>query len=127
MIEAGPDTSDAEQAATTQQLKNHGRSATSLEKVDAKPGSLTPMPVKKAKQTRWQFGIRSRNPPLDAMYCIYRALQRLGAEWERPPTVRQSNQRNGEGVMIVPEVRHSTTTIALTMCRAPADLKLRYR
>ncbi len=50
------------------------------------------MPLKKPKQTRWQFGIRSRNPPLDAMYCIYRALQRLGAEWEDQAKVRRSRQ-----------------------------------
>ena len=37
--------------------------------------------VKKPKPTRWQFGIRSRNPPLEAVSCIYRALKKLGAEW----------------------------------------------
>lgn len=37
--------------------------------------------MKKPKPTRWQFGIRSRNPPLEAVSCIYRALKKLGAEW----------------------------------------------
>ena len=66
----------------TPKLKLQSKSQINLEKADQKPEGLTPMPVKKPRQTRWQFGIRSRNPPLDAMYCIYRALQRLGAEWE---------------------------------------------
>jgi carbon catabolite-derepressing protein kinase len=42
---------------------------------------MTPVPQKKAKPTKWQFGIRSRNQPLEAIGCIYRALQKLGAEW----------------------------------------------
>lgn len=36
---------------------------------------------RRQKQTKWQFGIRSRNAPLEAVDCIYRALKRLGAEW----------------------------------------------
>ncbi|CAZ81571.1 unnamed protein product [Tuber melanosporum] len=49
---------------------------------------LTPLPpghaqqAKRQRQTRWQFGIRSRNSPLEAVGCIYRALRKLGAEWE---------------------------------------------
>jgi len=49
---------------------------------------LTPLPpghaqqAKRPRQTRWQFGIRSRNSPLEAVGCIYRALRKLGAEWE---------------------------------------------
>ena len=42
---------------------------------------MTPVPQKKTKPTKWQFGIRSRNQPLEAIGCIYRALQKLGAEW----------------------------------------------
>ncbi|KAL7272557.1 Protein kinase [Rhizina undulata] len=47
--------------------------------------ALTPITqsreAKRPKQTRWQFGIRSRNAPLEAVGCIYRALKKLGAEW----------------------------------------------
>ncbi|RPA87989.1 Pkinase-domain-containing protein [Ascobolus immersus RN42] len=55
-----------------------------------KPAPLTPLPPpvappqpnsRKPKPTRWQFGIRSRNLPLEAIACIYKALKRLGAEW----------------------------------------------
>ena len=77
----------------TPKLKLQSRSQINLEKADQKPEGLTPMPAKKPRQTRWQFGIRSRNPPLDAMYCIYRALQRLGAEWEDAA----KQQRSSEG------------------------------
>ncbi|TGZ85556.1 Pkinase-domain-containing protein [Ascodesmis nigricans] len=38
----------------------------------------------RVKATRWQFGIRSRNPPYQAIGCIYRALKKLGAEWTEP-------------------------------------------
>lgn len=39
---------------------------------------------KKPRQTRWQFGIRSRNSPLQAVGCIYRGLKKMGAEWVVP-------------------------------------------
>ncbi|GMM29578.1 AMP-activated serine/threonine-protein kinase catalytic subunit [Martiniozyma asiatica (nom. inval.)] len=45
--------------------------------------NITPTSTKKSK-TRWHFGIRSRSYPLDVMGEIYRALQNLGAEWQRP-------------------------------------------
>lgn len=40
---------------------------------------------RKSKSMKWQFGIRSRNQPLDAMGCIFKALKALGAKWECPP------------------------------------------
>ncbi|KAI9671984.1 MAG: Protein kinase [Caeruleum heppii] len=74
--------SSEEQAATARRLKPHSRSQLNLDKAAHKPEGLTPLPAKKPRQTKWQFGIRSRNQPLEAMACIYRALQKLGAEWE---------------------------------------------
>lgn len=51
-----------------------------------KPEMMTPLPqreaVKKAKPTKWQFGIRSRNSPSEAMLAIYKALKAMGAVWE---------------------------------------------
>lgn len=73
--------SEREQAETARRLKPHSRGPTKPD-VNHKPQSLTPVPVKKSRPTRWQFGIRSRNQPLEAMGCIYRALQELGAEWK---------------------------------------------
>lgn len=43
-----------------------------------------PSKDKKPRQTRWQFGIRSRNSPLQAVGCIYRGLKKMGAEWVVP-------------------------------------------
>ena len=76
--------SAADQAATARSLKPHARSQLNSDQIDQKPESLTPLPAKKPRQLRWQFGIRSRNPPLDAMHCLYRALRKAGAEWEEP-------------------------------------------
>lgn len=73
--------SSAEKAETARRLKPHSRSQLKLEEANKKPAGMTPVPVKKAKPTKWQFGIRSRNQPLEAIGCIYRALQKLGAEW----------------------------------------------
>lgn len=51
-----------------------------------KPEGMTPIQpsaqTKKPKPTKWQFGIRSRNSPAEAMLAIYKALNAMGAEWE---------------------------------------------
>jgi carbon catabolite-derepressing protein kinase len=57
-------------------------SQVAIDKAANRPEGMTPLPQKKPKPTRWQFGIRSRNAPHEAMLCIYKALKRLGAEWE---------------------------------------------
>lgn len=72
--------SHAEQAETARRLKPHSRSQLRLEE-SQKPAGMTPVPAKKVRPTKWQFGIRSRNQPLEAIGCIYRALQKLNAEW----------------------------------------------
>ncbi|KAI9797573.1 MAG: Protein kinase [Candelina submexicana] len=79
--------SSAEQAETARRLKPHSRSQVNIAQVAEaaqQPSSLTPLPPKRSRPTKWQFGIRSRNQPLEAMGCIYRALQKLGAEWTTP-------------------------------------------
>ncbi len=79
--------SSAEQAETVRRLKPHSRSQINIAQAAQaaqQPSSLTPLPPKKSRPTKWQFGIRSRNQPLEAMGCIYRALAKLGAEWEKP-------------------------------------------
>ena len=45
---------------------------------------MTSLPAKKPKPTKWQFGIRSRNQPAEAMLAIYKALKAMGADWEVP-------------------------------------------
>ena len=71
---------EAEKAETARRLNPHSRSQLKLDEAK-RPAGMTPVPQKKAKPTKWQFGIRSRNQPLEAIGCIYRALQKLGAEW----------------------------------------------
>ncbi|KAK4195630.1 kinase-like domain-containing protein [Triangularia verruculosa] len=79
--EPGAPRSQADQEETLRRLKPHNRSFVRME--DAKrPQGLTPVnPPKKNKPVRWQFGIRSRNAPWEALVCIYKSLHKLGASW----------------------------------------------
>lgn len=72
---------EAEKAETARRLNPHSKSQIKLDEASKRPAGLTPVPQKKTKPTKWQFGIRSRNQPLEAIGCIYRALEKLGAEW----------------------------------------------
>ena len=85
-----------EQEATKKALKPHSRSVTAMNdyrtKQDAPQsmtpahppgGTGTPKPSKGAK--KWQFGIRSRNAPYEAVKCLYDALQKRGSDWEIIP------------------------------------------
>lgn len=71
----------AQQEETARRLKPHSRSQMRLDEAN-RPLGLTPVnPPKKHKPVRWQFGIRSRNAPWEALSCIYKALYKLGATW----------------------------------------------
>lgn len=72
-----------QQSASGHRLKPHSRSQTAIDKV-YRPEGLTPIQTanKKARPTKWQFGIRSRNQPAEAMLAIFKALKAMGAEWE---------------------------------------------
>jgi carbon catabolite-derepressing protein kinase len=89
--------SSEDQAATAKRLKPHSRSTIQLQHITSNPAEV-PDPMaqdkKKGKTTKWQFGIRSRNQPMDAMLCIYRALKAQGAEWECP--IQHANQPEGQ-------------------------------
>ncbi|KAK3325190.1 putative serine/threonine protein kinase [Apodospora peruviana] len=74
--------SQADQEETIRRLKPHSRSQLRLDEQNKRPQGLTPVnPPKKQKPVRWQFGIRSRNAPWEALVCIYKALSKLGAGW----------------------------------------------
>lgn len=76
-----PARTQAEQEETSRRLRPHARMSQGA--ADSKPQSLTPSnPTKKAKVVRWQFGIRSRNAPFEALLCIYKALKKLGCGWK---------------------------------------------
>ncbi|KAL1839338.1 hypothetical protein VTJ49DRAFT_1634 [Mycothermus thermophilus] len=71
----------AEQEENRRRLNPHARSALRLDE-SSRPQGLTPVnPPKRTKPVRWQFGIRSRNTPWEALLCIYKALHKLGAAW----------------------------------------------
>jgi carbon catabolite-derepressing protein kinase len=87
-----------EQEATAKRLKPHSKSSASMHRNMEKPEPMTSIPDKQAKKqrpTKWQFGIRSRNTPAEAMLAIYKALRRMGAEWEVPKP-KESGAESGE-------------------------------
>jgi carbon catabolite-derepressing protein kinase len=90
--------SSEEKAARARRLKPHSRgSQLHLEKA-GKPEGLTPLPTaKKPRPIKWQFGIRSRNQPAEAMLAIYKALRAMGAEWEIPKIRKPGRHRSGSG------------------------------
>ena len=78
-----------EQQDTARRLKQHSKSSTNIARPGQQPEPMTPVPekekqAKKPRPQKWQFGIRSRNTPADAMLAIYKALKKMGAEWEVP-------------------------------------------
>lgn len=87
--EGRPRTKEEKEAAA-RRLKPHSRSTTNMQRNAAKPPEpMTSLPdekpvVKKVKPQKWQFGIRSRNTPCEAMLALYKALQKMGAQWEDP-------------------------------------------
>lgn len=72
-----------DQVATAARLNPHRRAVAGQDR-STRPEGMTPLqPVaKKSKTTKWQFGIRSRNAPSEAMLAIFKALRKMGAEWE---------------------------------------------
>lgn len=82
-----------EQAATAKALKPHSRSTVALDQMKAhRPEGMTPVPKKKSK---WQFGIRSRNQPYEAMVCLYKALRAREGVWEIDPARPDQEEQGG--------------------------------
>ncbi|KAF3760764.1 protein kinase SNF1 [Cryphonectria parasitica EP155] len=74
--------SEDERQESIRRLKPHTRNPVRLDESNKRPQGLTPVnPPKKPKATRWQFGIRSRNAPWEALGVIYRSLSKLGCSW----------------------------------------------
>jgi carbon catabolite-derepressing protein kinase len=89
--------SQAEQEETLRRLKPHARSFVPLDAA-SRPQGLTPVnPPKKNKPVRWQFGIRSRNAPWEALLCIYKALHKLGAVWMVDEDYESAHQDDESG------------------------------
>ncbi|KAJ6114421.1 hypothetical protein N7486_000199 [Penicillium sp. IBT 16267x] len=75
-----------EQAATVRALKPHARSIIDLDKLRLEPPIGHPISQQPPKRSRkWQFGIRSRNQPYEAMLYLYRAIAAQGGVWDVQP------------------------------------------
>ncbi len=96
--------SKEEQEATSRALKPHARIPNTVNEPRSpreKPEGMTPVPEKappssKPKARKWQFGIRSRNAPFEAMKCLYNALEAQKALWEVIPALASETDANGE-------------------------------
>lgn len=98
--------SKEEQEATSRALKPHARIPNAANEPRGhreKPEGMTPVPEKekapaspKPKARKWQFGIRSRNAPFEAMKCLYNALEAQKAIWEVIPALASETDANGE-------------------------------
>lgn len=73
---------EAERQEMSRRLKPHSRSQLRIDEAAKRPQGMTPItPLKKPKPVRWQFGIRSRNAPWEALLTIHKALRKLGATY----------------------------------------------
>ena len=85
-----------QQAESIRRLKPHSRSTlhiqTILRTASQNPEEASqPTAKPKTRQTKWQFGIRSKNEPVDAVKCLYKALETMGdCQWHIPSN--RSNQ-----------------------------------
>lgn len=74
-----------EQEATARALKPHSRSIIDLEKLRLEPPEGRSAPHQPRRTRKWQFGIRSRNQPYEAMLYLYRAIAAQGGIWDIVP------------------------------------------
>ncbi|CAL5866329.1 uncharacterized protein PFLUO_LOCUS537 [Penicillium psychrofluorescens] len=77
--------SPEEQAATARALKPHARSVIDLDTLRLEPPTTHPVPGPQKRSRKWQFGIRSRNQPYEAMLYLYRAIAAQGGVWDIQP------------------------------------------
>lgn len=73
------------QAATARALKPHSRSVIDLDKLRFEPPTGQPLEKQPKRSRKWQFGIRSRNQPYEAMLYLYRAIAAQGGLWDIQP------------------------------------------
>lgn len=96
------DVSPEEKESLLSRSSLHSRSTIRMNKIianldTAEHDSSAQYAKGKSKTTKWQFGIRSRNQPLDAMGCIYKALKAQGAKWECPAPAGVSEEEEHSG------------------------------
>jgi carbon catabolite-derepressing protein kinase len=129
---SGQPQSQAEQEETLRRLKPHSRNLVRLDDA-SRPQGLTPVnPPKKNKPVRWQFGIRSRNAPWEALLCIYKALAKLGATWiidEEYDSVHGEDENDGYDGSRHSRQKSSSSIDPTKLYKLPADpwnIKIRW-
>lgn len=75
----------AEQQVTASALKPHSRSVVDLDKLRLEPPENVTAPHQPKRSRKWQFGIRSRNQPYEAMLYLYKAIYAQGGVWDIQP------------------------------------------
>lgn len=116
--------SKEEQEATSRALKPHSRSTMALNELHvnrlegrgAGPDGMTPVPqpTQRRHGRKWQFGIRSRNQPYEAMKCLYNALKAQKADWEILPALATEDQN-------MPDANQSGDSQAFTSGPRPTE------
>lgn len=93
-----------QQAETIRRLKPHSRSTVQIQTILSTASrnpeeAVAPTTKSKTKSTKWQFGIRSKNEPIDAVKCLYKALKAMGdCQWHvNPPKSRTADPHGQEG------------------------------
>lgn len=97
--------SKEQQEETIRRLKPHSRSTVQIHQIlntaSQNPEEAAAHTAKsKPRSTKWQFGIRSKNEPIDAIKCLYKALETMGdCQWEVTPSKSSTTsvERNNEG------------------------------
>ncbi|KAL6712761.1 Protein kinase [Lecanora helva] len=93
--------SKEQQAETIRRLKPHSRSTIQIQQI-LKNASENPeeeaahTAKSKPRNPKWQFGIRSKNEPIDALKCLYKALETMGdCQWQVPREDSNADQMEG--------------------------------
>jgi carbon catabolite-derepressing protein kinase len=87
-----PEQTEEQRQISARRLKPNFRNIPEAQR--SRPEPMTSLPAKKPRATKWQFGIRSRNQPAEAMLAIFKALKAMGADWE-VPKIRRAGGRSG--------------------------------
>ena len=82
---AGGERAFDDQEATARALKPHSRSIIDLDKLRFDPPQAHYTAHMPKRSRKWQFGIRSRNQPYEAMLYLYRAIDAQGGVWDIQP------------------------------------------
>lgn len=121
-----------EQAETARHLKPHSWSTMQLQKITANAsrdptGVVITTSKTKGTRTKWQFGIRSKSEPLDAIKCLYKALGSMGdCQWQVAEP-QQNKPRDGAPYPVNVAGATHLTAAESTLSESPEKDKHRMR